>query len=199
MRLDVLKNFNLFYTPQYNQFFNLVCHTGNELNSRKNRFDKADLFEAAFARSTGGILEWVDEEGCDLQCTKTGKRFEMKSQQYCLFTRARHSLKTSTSEIKLTNTLQQGIKKDLKPTSDYLILVDSGDSSYGVGIISYRKVIENFAIEKADGFACKIPTEEIALLYTPTEFDTRAISIETYATAKRKLQETYIRDFFNEG
>ena len=196
MRFNNSNDFNLFYAPKYNEFFNLVLHTGNKLNSRKNRFDKADLFEAAFSQSTRGILKWVDEEGCDLQCSKTQTRFEMKSQQNCLFTPKTQALKAFTKEIKLTNTLQQGMDKKLNNTSDYLILVDSGNGSSAVGIISYQKVIEEFSIEKSDGFACKIPMEEVTILYTPRQFKPYSVTKETYADAKRKLQETYIKDFF---
>ena len=172
----------------------MVADIGDDLNSRKNRFDKADLIEFAFSEATGGILEWVDEEGWDLGCKKTARKFEVKSQKYCLFT-PRGNKKKNTSEIKLTNTLQQAEKKKLNNTADYLILIDSAAMS--AGIISYSKVVEKFSIEKKDGFSCKIPLEEIEILHFPEEFNKQNRKQKTYAAAKRELQQRYVKNFFN--
>ena len=57
--------FNNLYNPDWNSFFSMVEHIGPELNDRKNRFDKADLIEAALEKATNGRLSWVDDIGFD--------------------------------------------------------------------------------------------------------------------------------------
>lgn len=50
----------------WQRFFVAVNHMGEQCNSRKDRFDKADILEQAIDMYSGGKLEWVDEIGRDL-------------------------------------------------------------------------------------------------------------------------------------
>jgi len=190
------KTFDDKYGFDYNSFFSMIEHIGPSLNSPKNRFDKADLIEAGCQAATDGRIEWVDEQGWDLQDKGCDVKFEVKSQGNCLSTPTA-GLKTGmTSKIKLTNTLQQGDNKKLKATADWLILIDT-KPPYTMGIVSYKDVVKKWSTQLSDGFACQIPMKNIEILChptTPTMLESNGI--ETYASAKRKLQSIYVESFF---
>ena len=110
--------FNETYNIDYTRLATLLAHMGKSLNSRKDRFDKADIIETAICEyCRGDKLLWADDIGFDLVDPKRGTKFEVKSQYGCLYT-PKNKLKSKTKEIKLTNTLQQGNKK-LFPSHDH--------------------------------------------------------------------------------
>ena len=153
--------FNRSYDIDWDSFFGMILDIGPDLNDRKNRFDKADLIEAGIQAASRQKLRWVDEVGFDCIDPKTGYKFEIKSQGCCLHTEKKGNKKNHTAEIKLTNTLTSG-PKSLSNTADYLILIDTGnEKTFSAAIISYETVVRDFSIEKDDGFACKIPTDEL--------------------------------------
>lgn len=49
----------------WDKFFRIVEHTGDDLNSRKDRFDKSDIFELSLQRCSSGNVVWVDKIGWD--------------------------------------------------------------------------------------------------------------------------------------
>jgi hypothetical protein len=190
--------FNKIYSPRYEQFFQLCEHIGDSLNGRKDRFDKADLIEAAFEAMTGGSLEWVDDIGCDLEDKRNNLRFECKTQKNLFWTRTGNVRKNqSTSKIKLTNTLQQSDNKRLESTADYLILVDT--TNFAIGILSYQDVIEKYSIEEKDGFSCIIPLSAIEILCSRSREKVPRRNIKGYKQRKMNLQRDYVRSFINES
>jgi hypothetical protein len=195
-RLDK-KRFDELYQFEYDKFFKLLFHVGDSLNSRKDRFDKADLIEAAITAATGNRMKWVDKVGYDLQDAETGLRFECKSQKHVLYTeKSGKKRKTGkTSRIKLTNTLQQGSKKKLRPTADYLLLVDSGHLM--LGIVPYKKVVDKYTRELKDGFECEIPLDEVTILFGAPhgKVETNKPPL-SYKKEKMKLLENYVGSFF---
>ncbi len=192
--------FNNLYNPDWNSFFSMVEHIGPELNDRKNRFDKADLIEAALEKATNGRLSWADDIGFDNHDKERDIKFEVKSQGNCLFTKT-GKLKRTTSEIKLTNTLQQGDNKSLNCTADFLIIVDTKNrNSFSVGIIDFGLVVDKYSSQKSDGFSCKIPAQAITFLRVPQE-NTLLLKenvVKSYADSKRTLQSSYVGHFFGE-
>ena len=189
--------FNENYNPKYREFFQLCEHIGDSLNGRKDRFDKADLFEAALEAATHGILEWVDDIGFDLQDKRTGMRFECKTQRDLFWTKTgRVRRSQSTSEVKLTNTLQQAENKSLDVTADYLILIDT--THYAMGIIPYKDVVENYTLEKKDGFSCVIPLSAIEMLHETHDKSWSDVEVDDYKETKKNVQKEYVRSFFNE-
>ena len=187
--------FDKRYAPHYDNFFSMIDHIGPELNDRKNRFDKADLIEAALERATNGRLSWEDSLGFDNYDAQNKEKFEVKSQGNCLYTKT-GNLKKKTSAIKLTNTLQKSSSnKTLNCTADYLILIDS--KQFAMAIISYREVVEKYSQELSDGFSCQIPTDKLIILRTPEEYVKiiQENSID-YAPAKRQLQKEYVNSWF---
>lgn len=191
--------FTKLYDVDWSSLFGMVSDIGSDLNDRKNRFDKADLIEAGVQAASKERLLWVDGIGFDLVDPKTGSKFEIKSQGSCLYTEVRGNRKSHTSEIKLTNTLTSG-PKSLLNTADYLILIDTGnEKTFSAAIIRYETVIRDFSIEKDDGFACKIPTDELEFLCNPEDISLhkRDNMIESYPQAKKRLQSEYVSSFFN--
>jgi hypothetical protein len=185
----------LYPNFRYEDLFTLIKHTGDSLNDRSNRFDKANLFESAIAHASHGKLEWVDEEGCDLHDPLNDIKYEVKSLKGCLYTKARGDLRKSTGDIKLTNTLQQGDKKTLSATADYLVIIDS--YHLAMAIISYHEVVEEFSTELKDGFKCNVPIDRLEILAEKSS-DTIKCDYDKKSYAKRKemMQEAYVGEFF---
>ena len=188
------QQFNSRYKPQYNNFFSMVHNIGPDLNSRKNRFDKSDLIEKAFAASTKGRLIWKDEIGYDL-VDKKGLKYEVKSCAFSIYTE-KGTYKQKTKDLKLTNTLQNSVNnKKLTKTADYLIIIDTG--SYCAALIDYQTVIDKYSTELSDGFSCKIPTSELTLLISPSDVQLKLYeNISRYSDVKTKAQNDYVAKFF---
>lgn len=194
-----MKEFNERYQPNYNGFFSMVENIADELNERKNRFDKSDLLEQCFEQITDRRIKWVDLEGCDHIDAENGTKFEMKSQKFCIYTQ-KGSLKKNTSAIKLTNTLQNKEDRVLKATSDWLLIVDTGnENSYSVAIISYKKVVEKYSKKLKDGFECQIPISELTFLIIPSQVSVCTVECESYSEKKRRLQSEYVNTFLNKN
>lgn len=182
------------YEPECDKLFTMINHIGPELNSRKNRFDKADLFEAGIEASTGGKLRWTDEIGYDLSDPATGLKYEAKSQANCLYT-PKGALKKETTVIKLSNSLSQNVDHKPSDEADYLLILDS--KTYALAIISYKEVLENYVTSKLDGFTCKIPTSALTFLVRPSEVTLHdADGVVSYAREKPLHQKRYVSQFF---
>lgn len=193
-----MRGFNIRYQPNYNGFFSMIDNIADDLNERKNRFDKSDLLEQCFEQITDGRIRWVDLEGCDHIDEESGTKFEMKSQKFCLYTKTGSLKKKTTSALKLTNTLQNGENKVLKATSDWLIIVDTGnEKSYSVAIISYKKVVDKYSEKLDDGFKCQIPISELIFLAIPSQISLSIVECKSYSEEKRRLQSEYIDAFLN--
>ena len=55
-----------------NAYSTLIAQVGDQLNDRKDRFDKSDIIEQAVAVYSDDRLAWVDLIGRDHVDTKTG-------------------------------------------------------------------------------------------------------------------------------
>lgn len=190
--LDILKN------CEWNEFFTMVKHIGPELNDRKNRFDKADLLESGLCAASKGRLKWVDEIGYDVIDPFTGKKYEVKSSAFCLYTEKRGNIKNSTKQIKLTNTLKSGYKQ-FETRADDLIIIDTGnEKSFSAAIIAIGTVADRYLIEKDDGFACQIPLSELGFACVPSDLclQNKQTMVQSYAAHKKELQNKYISNFF---
>lgn len=173
----------------YISFAKLCTSLKGSLNGRKDRFDKSDLIEMAFEEFSNGNIIWADEIGYDV-ISKSGIKFEIKSQNCSLFTKEQHLLKKNTGSIKLKNTLQQG-KKKLKKMADYLCIVDTNSGS--LGIVSYD-VAMKYSTEVSDGFTTNIPLWEITIIYNNTLIQ-EEIGTLSYKWEKEKMQRDYVRRF----
>jgi hypothetical protein len=157
-----MKNLN------YNKFFDTVSSVGYELNSRKDRFIKSDVFELALAIISRGEIEWVDQIGYDHFLRLSNKTMEMKTQAGCLFTK-KGNTKKRTAKIKLTNTLKKSMKATMEETADYLLLADTGPGSYGLAIVPYKIAVEK-AERVADGFLVQFEAEDLEYIFKPSMY-----------------------------
>ena len=193
----ITDQFNDKYKPDYDRLFSIIDHIGDDLNAHKDRFDKADVIERALEKATMGKLEWIDSIGYD-HIDKNGVKFEVKSQKHCLYT-AKGNQKKKTNKIKLTNTLSQNASRTLKATADYLIIIDTGDSSsYAMAIIDYKTVTDNYANKLEDGWECQIPLNVMTMLIVPNSIDIKKPkNIVPYQLQKQQMQKKYINTFFD--
>jgi hypothetical protein len=186
------KTFDSSYSLCYNSLFNMLKHVGDELNDRKNRFDKSDLIESMLEMASQGRLMWVDEIGFD-HISRRGVKFEVKSQKFALFTE-KGTKKKRSKKLKLTNTLSNAEVKKINSTADYLIIVDSG--AMAMAIMPYREVVNDFTKEVKDGFVCQVPSQSLEYLWYPTDNKpTPQVAVRSYADSKMKLMKEYTQQF----
>tara|TARA_A100001515_G_scaffold105951_1_gene86779 strand:- start:1611 stop:2171 length:561 start_codon:yes stop_codon:yes gene_type:complete len=179
----------------YNKFFSMVDDIGHELNERKNRFDKSDIFEQAAETFSGGKLKWVDAEGWDHEISGTDKLTEQKTQQYCLYTKT-GKLKSKTGNLRLTNTLGDVNSSEYKPKYDYLQIIDTGNpKSYSVAIVSVNTV-KKYVVKTSDCWIVQIPTSELKFLCKPSDVAIHAPTKRvSYLKEKREAQMRLISQF----
>ena len=177
----------------WERFFNLVNSTGDDLNRRKDRFDKSDIFEQALEIYSDGIIEWVDQIGHDH--IVAGKTSEMKTQKFCLYNK-NGSKKAKTSSIKLMNSLgdASGRTKEQVINFDYLKIIDTGSPmSYSVAFIHKNDIKEEWMCFGKDGVSLQIPTKLLTFVIEPKnlilENNIKTIS---YKKEKQLAQRRYI-------
>ena len=85
------------------RYARLIASLGNQLNDRKDRFDKADIIEQSLEVYTEGRLKHVDDIGRDHHDTVTGLDLEFKYMADGLFTKTGKS--KATIKVKLKNSL----------------------------------------------------------------------------------------------
>ena len=107
-----------------NRYSKLIASLGNQLNDRKDRFDKADIIEQSLEVYTNGRLEWVDDIGRDHHDTATGLDLEFKYMANGLFTKT--GKPKATIKVKLKNSLGKKLS--------YFIQVNIGNESQKSGI-----------------------------------------------------------------
>ena len=192
----------------WESFFRMVHCLGDELNSKKNRFDKADILENALALMSNENIKWVDAVGWDHEAGR--KKIEMKSQRFSLKTKT-GKLKNNVSNIKLMNSL--GSAKGRRPSDvirfDILLIVDTGnDNSYSVGYINGAEdTITDYLDFKTDGVVLKnFPMSKVKFVYDDSQSRSLGISQNnanfksnknsfSYSNEKRKMQEEFIKGF----
>jgi len=180
-------------------YFTMIQHVGNELNSPKLRFDKSDLFEQAIDRFSGGEIQWADQRGYDHIITSCGIKLEMKYSTGCLYgsrdgKAGLGKKRPFVGGLRLTNTLGGGRTRTSKRTYDYLLISDVR----AIALVSYEQ-ISNLIVANDDSM--QLPNNVLAsinvdYICTPdswslVEFD-KPVS---YADQKRKMQADYLDAF----
>ncbi len=174
----------------WKKFFTVVNHVGEELNERKLRFDKSDLFEQAIAELSDGTVRWVDGIGHDFIALD---RFlvEMKYAKGALTTNAGRE-KISVKTLKLVNTLGGGTKRLLTNTFEYLLLCDERSAA----LVPFAEA-KNHSVATSDSINLKnLPVEKVLWLARPGEFEPLNVKIElSYRDMKRVIQRDYVMQF----
>jgi len=174
----------------WQRFFVAVNQMGDQCNSRKDRFDKADMFEQAIDMYSGGKLEWVDEIGRDNRDIEQGIDIECKSRSYNMFTKSGKPCKTSTYKIK--NSLGKQKTITIENPADFYMFTQENAS----GIISYNEMMPYLEVV-GDGIIAKIPHEKITYIITPDEVSEIIIDAIpnahlNYKNRKRQMQREFL-------
>ena len=184
---------------QWDQFFNMVHHVGANLNSRKDRFDKSDIFEAALDVMSSGTIIHVDEVGYDHVATDTtDPELEMKTARHCLFTERTGKLK-KVCTIKLMNSLGDCADRTIDDVVgfDNLLIVDTGNQkSYSAALISREQIREEWLDFKKDGVTLSAPTEQLHFIKRPEDISvSRNRDTFSYKQRKKQMQRNFINQF----
>ena len=174
----------------WDRFFSLVNSVGDELNSRKLRFDKSDLFEQSLERFSNSKMVWVDKEGWDHELPD-GSKIEMKFQKDSLRTKEKRKRKGKVAEIRLKNTMSDDPNRTLKHTFDHLLICDND----AVAVIEFSK-LNSFTKVKGDVIVTNaLPCEELDFVITPSEINRVPTKALSYKEAKQEMQITFLREF----
>lgn len=172
----------------YSRYSKLICSLGDQLNERKNRFDKADIIEQCLEVYSNGRLKWVDEIGVDHLDTITGKKLEFKFISQGMFSPSGRR-KEKTKEIKLKNWLGNSAGRTLPKLADYYVFGQEN----AIGMISYENVL-NHLVYKDDGIVTKVPLDELEFVFTPVDVrNTNKVRYD-YISRKREMQRNLIEN-----
>jgi hypothetical protein len=168
-----------------NRYSKLIKSLGNQLNDRKNRFDKADIIEQSLEVYSDHRLMWVDDVGRDHHDTATGLDLEFKYINNGLFTKT--GKQKSIVKVKVKNSL--GANKGItivNPADFYLI--GQEDS---IAIISFKD-LKPYLISISDGIEAQIPFEELEFIFEPHEVQVNSLVNVIYKEEKRNMQRSLI-------
>jgi hypothetical protein len=172
----------------WKRFFTVVKQLGDQCNGRKDRFDKADIFEQAIEVCSNGKLKWVDEIGRDHRDTELNLDIEFKFQKISLFTPK--NKKKGEVKIKIKNSLGKTTSTDINNPAHYYMFAQEN----AVGIISYAEMKPYLKIV-GDGLATEIPHDKIIYIINPIECETLITNSECMNYKERKLAMQ--REFIN--
>ena len=173
-----------------NAYSTLIAQVGDQLNDRKDRFDKSDIIEQAVAVYSGDRLSWVDLIGRDHVDTVTGFELEFKYVSNGLYTKV-HKLPKKMVNVKLKNSL--GVHKGTiidHPADFYMI-----GQQDAIAIISWKD-IKNYLVAVPDGIEARIPFDKLSFIFDWNDVDLGDEFIETdYKKIKMDAQRTLIETF----
>ena len=174
-----------------NAYSTLIAQVGNQLNDRKDRFDKSDIIEQAVAIYSGDRLAWVDLIGRDHVDTETGFELEFKYVSNGLYTKVQ-KLPKKIVNVKLKNNLgsHKGITVD-HPADYYMI-----GQQDAIAIISWED-IKNYLVAVPDGIEARIPFDKLSFIFDCNDID-HSDEIDTelnYKKIKMDAQRTLIETF----
>jgi hypothetical protein len=196
-----LKSFN------WRMFFSVVEILGDDCNKRKERFDKASLFERALAKKkiSNDVMSWVDDIGHDhLLREDFGKEYkiEMKTQRHCILTKTGKKKKNGLVEVRLSNSLGDA---SLRPKEhfirfDHLLIADTGnENSYCAAIIDAHNIKEDWLDTTKDAAILRIPMEALTFVVEPQDFTLKQPKQEivSYKQRKEEMQNMYLEEVIN--
>ena len=173
-----------------NAYSTLIAQVGDQLNDRKDRFDKSDIIEQAVAVYSNDRLSWVDLIGRDHVDTKTGFDLEFKYVSNGLFTKVQKLPKEFVT-VKLKNSL--GVHKGTTidhPADFYMI-----GQQDAIAIISWED-IKDYLVAVPDGIEARIPFDKLSFIFDFNDIDYGKELIETdYKQIKMDAQRTLIETF----
>lgn len=176
----------------WNKYVTLVDQIGDELNERKLRFDKSDLFEKALELFSNQDLQYVNQEGVD-HIGPNGITIEMKYSDGCLFTSKKKQPKKHVSDLQLMNSRGSSEGRTLPESYAQFLLICDKDS---VAVISKTDLIP-YVVDAGDGLkTSKLPSEKVEYVFKPGEY--KPVKLEesrSYLQAKMNMQQAFLSQF----
>lgn len=168
-----------------NRYTKLVLSLGNQLNDRKDRFDKADIIEQSIEVYSNDRLMWVDDIGRDHVDTQTGLDLEFKYMTDGLFTKTGKEKKNI--KVKLKNSLGENKGTSIEDPADFYILGQQN----AMAIISWED-INPYLVSVSDGIEAHIPFDAVEFIFRPEDVNASELVEVSYKAQKRKMQRQLI-------
>jgi len=168
---------------QSNRYAKLIASVGDQLNDRKDRFDKADIIEQSLEVYTQGRLQWVDDIGRDHHDVKTGLDLEFKYMANGLFTKT--GKEKAFIKVKLKNSLGKNKGVEIENPADFYLLGQQ-DS---IAIIS-GKDIKQYLVAVPDGIEAHIPFSAVEFVFSKIK-PNNLVEV-SYKDQKRAMQRALI-------
>ena len=167
------------------RYTKLVLSLGNQLNDRKDRFDKADIIEQSIEVYSNDRLMWVDDIGRDHVDTQTGLDLEFKYMTDGLFTKTGKEKKNI--KVKLKNSLGENKGTSIEDPADFYILGQQN----AMAIISWED-IRPYLVSVSDGIEAHIPFNAVEFIFRPEDVNASELVEVSYKAQKRKMQRQLI-------
>jgi len=182
----------LRWNVDWNKFVTLVDQVGDELNERKLRFDKSDLFEKALELFSNQDLRYVNEEGVD-HIGPNGITIEMKYTDGSLFTSKKKQPRKHVAELQLMNSRGSSEGRTLPESYAEFLLICDKDA---VAIISKTDLLP-YVIDAGDGLkTSKLPSSAVEYVFKPGEYSPLELEESySYLQAKIDMQNQFLAKF----
>ena len=176
---------------EWSRFCTLVSTVGDELNERKLRFDKSDLFEKSLEKFSNGQMRYINVEGID-HVLPDSTTVEMKYTQDCLFTSKTQKQKKHVSDLQLMNSRGSSEGRDLPESyADFLLICDNNSAA-----VIDKQTLTKYCISAGDGLkTSKLPSSIITYVFLPSDIQIQNVEVESYKEAKIKMQEQFLDNF----
>lgn len=179
------------------RYATLVQSVGDQLNGRKDRFDKSDVIERCLEVYTDGRLEWVDDKGRDFVDTERGLDIEFKYEQDALFTNVRRNPRDPN--LRLINNLGERNQIDPAELADFFV-VGQQDS---MGVISKRTIFNERRSSKlrfdADVVIGDFYFDDIVIMFRPDDIgEIQTVDVD-YKKRKMEMQMELIESISAAG
>ena len=186
-----LKNW-LSNNVDWNKYVTLVAQIGDELNERKLRFDKSDLFEKALELFSNQDLQYVNQEGVD-HIGPNNVTIEMKYTDGSLFTKKKKLPKKYVADLQLMNSRGSSEGRTLPDTYAQFLLICDREA---VGLISKEDLLP-YVVNAGDGLkTSKLPAEKIQYVFVPGEYKPLYVAENrSYKKAKMDMQSQFLAQF----
>lgn len=176
------------------RFFQVVNDLGDQLNSRKLRFDKSDVLEIALS-GIGPELKWVDEEGYDLILQHEDReiKIEVKTMKNSLY--YKKGMRDTIGDIKVKNTLKKDFDENETFETDACYAIVETNCVRGcIAFLSPEDVRKSKRVH--DGFVLKgFAVEDSRVVYdAPVCTVDTSLSID-YAEKKLEAQKSIAREY----
>ncbi|SEA05843.1 hypothetical protein SAMN04488065_1625 [Haloplanus vescus] len=166
------------------RYATLVASVGDQLNGRKDRFDKSDIIERCLEVYSDGRLKWVDDVKRDFVDTERGVDVEFKYETDMLYTKVRGDPRDPNP--RLINNLGEKNEIDPDELADFFVLGQQD----AMGVISKPTIFSDETKSElefdADVVKGDFYFDEIEIAFSPD--DIGAIQTREINYKERKME-----------